>query len=363
MDDFKTQPETPVTTSTTTPSSSPIIDTSGAVKWNETQTLIADLEKLCDSDVLVLYISLNSILSDEEVDYIYNHLSSIKNKREKLTLFLFGPGGSGVAAAKIVYLIRNYYKNFEVIIPSQAASACTMLALGAEKILMGPLSSLSAIDTSISNHPLAPRDKDNRPVRVEIAQIQKFIELLNSGMTSSQVDDVKKSPYTLLVEHVHPLVIGTIQRSLSLSRMLTTDILKTHMDDAARIETIVCDLNDKFPTHGYPISLSKARELKIQVDNLSEELNHKSLRFLKLLDKLSLGGKNETGGIQTRFERSVIIETINMRTVYAMERRYSLNDTKSWTFLDSTGRYIILAPQKEETGIIKIKIIDPSEID
>ena len=67
----------------------------------------------------------------------------------------------------------------EFIVPSVAASACTMLALGGDKILMGPLSTLSPIDISLTNHELAPKDSDNYPVRIEVTQIQKFIELLN----------------------------------------------------------------------------------------------------------------------------------------------------------------------------------------
>lgn len=338
------------------------IDTSLAVKWPETQQAIAELETITDSDVLVFYISFNGSLTYEEIGSIYNHISNIKNKRQRLTLFLYGPGGYGVAATKIVNLIRQYYKNFEVIIPSEAASALTMLALGAEKIYMGPLSSLSPIDTSLVNHPLAPKSPTNKSVTVEITQIQKFIELANSGMISNQVDDIKKSPYYLLSEHVHPLVIGTIQRMLLLSKMLTSDILKTHLTNQIQIDKIVNELNDNFPTHGYPITYGKAKEIGINAFEMTEDLTTKSLNLLKLLNFISRTDTTENGGYQIRTERLVIIETIDLRSYYQLDKRFILDEKKSWIYLDSDGKYVVLAPKEENNGLLKIQKVDQSQL-
>jgi hypothetical protein len=52
-----------------------------------------------------------------------------------------------------------------------------------------------------------------------------------------------------------------------------------------------------------------------------------------------------------------------MRSVYFLERRYSLDDKKSWVFMDSQGRYIIMAPRQEENGLIKVKKIEASELE
>ena len=337
------------------------VDTTGAPRWEETQQAIKDLEKLTDSRVLVFYIGVFNTLTEEEVDYIYNHINTF-NHPKRITLWLNGPGGQGIAAAKIVNLIRSYCDSFEVIVPQEAASAMTMLSLGAEKILMGPLSVITPIDTSIASHPLAPKDANNSPVRVEVTQIQKYIELLNSGMAAEKVDDIKKSPYALLSEHVHPLVIGTIQRSFSLSKMITSDILRTHLKDEEKIASIVNALNDMFPTHSYPINLKKAQELGIQAEQMPEELSEKTLKLLKIIKGLEKGSEYEKEGVKIKAERPVIIESIGMRSVWYLEKRFVMGDKKSWVRTSSDGRYIVMIPKRDEKGITRITRVDPSSL-
>ena len=54
----------------------------------------------------------------------------------------------------------------QVVAPLNCASAATMLALGADSIAMGPLSFLTAVDTSLE-HDLSPLDHTNNLVAVE----------------------------------------------------------------------------------------------------------------------------------------------------------------------------------------------------
>ncbi len=66
---------------------------------------------------------------------------------ENLDLMIHSPGGSGVTAEKIVEMCRCYTKKeFRVIVPNMAKSAATIIALGADKIVMGYCSELGPID-------------------------------------------------------------------------------------------------------------------------------------------------------------------------------------------------------------------------
>lgn len=66
---------------------------------------------------------------------------------ENLDLMIHSPGGSGVTAEKIVEMCRKYTtKEFRVIVPNMAKSAATIIALGADKIVMGYCSELGPID-------------------------------------------------------------------------------------------------------------------------------------------------------------------------------------------------------------------------
>lgn len=66
---------------------------------------------------------------------------------ENLDLMIHSPGGSGVTAEKIVEMCRQHTtKEFRVIVPNMAKSAATIIALGADKIVMGYCSELGPID-------------------------------------------------------------------------------------------------------------------------------------------------------------------------------------------------------------------------
>jgi hypothetical protein len=337
-----------------------IVDSSNVPMWDDTQKYIKSLEEKLGNKVLLIYVNMSSSITEGDVDYIYNHVQSI-GKVEKLTVLISGPGGSPIAAARIVFMLRKYCKSLEVIVPSIAASAMTMLSLGADRILMGPLSSLSPIDTSIANHQLAPKGNDGYPVRIEVTQLQKFIDLCNNGLDRDKVDDVNKSPYKLLSEHLHPIVIGTIQRMVSLSKMLTSDILKTHHSDTDSINRIVDLLNDEFPTHSYPINYEKAVEIGIKAELMDEDLNLLCLKFLKLVDKLSAGGSSENQGVKVKFTRDAIIESRNLRSLYYNESKYVLSEGK-WNYSSNNSRYIVYAPKQNDSGIVKIQAVNPFEL-
>jgi ATP-dependent protease ClpP protease subunit len=65
---------------------------------------------------------------------------------EKLDLMLNSPGGWGEAVEKLVHLCRSHCSEFRVIVPNWAKSAATLMALGADEIIMGYLSELGPID-------------------------------------------------------------------------------------------------------------------------------------------------------------------------------------------------------------------------
>jgi hypothetical protein len=70
---------------------------------------------------------------------------------ENLDLMLNSPGGSGEMAEKVIEMCREHcQREFRVIVPNFAKSAATMIALGADVILMGYLSELGPIDPQYS---------------------------------------------------------------------------------------------------------------------------------------------------------------------------------------------------------------------
>jgi hypothetical protein len=79
--------------------------------------------------------------------------------------------------------------------------------------------------------------------------------------------------YGALYPHVHPLVIGAVDRVSSLSMKLCQDILGYHMSDPARTEKISRHLNEAYPSHEYPITLREAKGIGLRVKPLRKDVN------------------------------------------------------------------------------------------
>lgn len=167
----------------------------------------------------------------------------------------------------MVNLLRQYVKKLTVLVPLECESAATMLALGADKILMGPLGHLSAVDTSLT-HDLSPIDRDNDRVSVSQDELQRVVRLWQE-----QAQKKASNPFESLFEYVHPLVVGAVDRSSALSTKLCIEILSYHLKDKKKAEKISNTLNSRYPSHSYPITLQEARRIGLTVEPLNEDTN------------------------------------------------------------------------------------------
>jgi Periplasmic serine proteases (ClpP class) len=67
-------------------------------------------------------------------------------RERELVLILHSPGGQIEPTQAIVDYLRQKFENITVIVPDAAMSAATLIALAADKILMGSHSNLGPID-------------------------------------------------------------------------------------------------------------------------------------------------------------------------------------------------------------------------
>src|SRR6266545_6505334 len=103
---------------------------------------------------LLLYVANvehpGSALSSADIVPLGDALASL-GQVDNLDLLLHTTGGSGDAAEKFVEMCRRHCRGqFRVIVPNMAKSAGTLIALGADAILMGYCSELGPIDPQIT---------------------------------------------------------------------------------------------------------------------------------------------------------------------------------------------------------------------
>src|SRR6266481_6600245 len=249
------------------------------VLFEKTQKVIAQIESELGERLLTYWNSPNGSICGNDVVGLYGILSSM-GKLERLSFFIKSDGGSGQVSLRMVNLLRQFVQNLTVLVPLACESAATMLALGADKILMGPLAHLSAVDTSLT-HDLSPIDRDNDRVSVSQDELQRVVRLWQK-----QSDKKTSNPYESLFEYVHPLVIGAVDRASALSTMLCETILSYHLKNAKKAQKISDTLNSSYPSHGYPITLREAHRIGLNVEPLDEKINRSLLELNEIYSEM-----------------------------------------------------------------------------
>lgn len=304
------------------------------VLFEKTQTIVERLEARLGEPLVTYWNAANGSICSNDVIGLYGVMKCI-GRVPRLSLFIKSTGGFGEASLRMVHLLRQFVDELTVLVPLECESAATMLALGADRILMGPLAQLSAVDTSLT-HDLSPIDRDNDRVKVSQDELSRVVRLWREQ--SSKESD---NPYGQLYSHVHPLVIGAVDRASALSTRLCVDILSYHLKDKKRAEEISNTLNSGYPSHSYPITLREAERLGLNVRPLDEAVNADLLELNQLYSEM---GQNASTDFDERNSHDLsilnIIEGKSVQVFFqrdkdwhyrAEERRWvALNDNSCW---------------------------------
>jgi hypothetical protein len=215
-------------------------------------------------------------IADDAFRVIYNHLEAGKElAKNGVDLFIHSNGGSGTAPWRIVSLIRQYCKEFTVLVPHHAFSAATLIALGADSILMHKMGCLGPIDPSVSNlfnpaHPMQPGQL--APISVE--DVTAYFKLVKDDVGITHEDELVKA-LIALTEKIHPLAIGNVHRHHSQSRLMARRLLGLHMkkSETHEMEMLIDNLKSNLFFHGHPINREEAKnDLGLKVEKPSSEV-------------------------------------------------------------------------------------------
>lgn len=237
--------------------------------------LIEKLQVVRNNHLVIVYITSTRSgyevsIADDAFRLIYEHLElGQEQAKEGVDLFIHSNGGSGTVPWRIVSLIRQYTGNLAVLVPHRAFSAATLIALGADEIVMHKMGCLGPIDPSVANifnppHPLNPGQA--APISVE--DVTAFFRLVKDEVGITHEDELVQA-LIALTQKIHPLAIGNVQRSHNQSRLMARKLLKLHMKSESQepeIERLIDTLKSNLFYHGHPINREEARtELKLKV--------------------------------------------------------------------------------------------------
>lgn len=233
------------------------------------KSLIQQIEKARGSRVITYVTSdrpgpVNARVAMDIIPVMSRQLREI-GKTKNIDLFLYSTGGDTMVPWRLVSMIREYCDKFSVIISYKAHSAATMIALGADEIVMSDLSELSPIDPSTANV-FNPQDAQNpqNKIPISVEDVMAYFDLAKNKFGIKNDEELSRV-FIKFVEsnpQIHPLALGNVNRIHNLIRILAKRLLKSHKAPIKEeeIEKLVDYFTEKLYSHQYFIGRKEAKE-------------------------------------------------------------------------------------------------------
>lgn len=219
---------------------------------------------------LLVYVTsirpgINVMMAQDVIPEIIRHIDAIDEVDKGIDIFIISTGGDPIVSLRIDNLLRDRFKNISAMIPYNAYSAATLLALGADDIIMHPYANLGPVDPQLTvSRPNQP------PMNFAYEDIKKYVEFVKDIGISDQ--DLMQKSFELLTKEVGTVPIGVAKRSSQLALSLSEKLLSSHMEDKAKAKSISEMLNTAFYHHGYPLSRTEAKKIGLQISDNDLEI-------------------------------------------------------------------------------------------
>lgn len=183
-----------------------------------------------------------------------------------LLLILHTPGGMAEAAQSIIDCLRSKFSHIDVLVPTYAMSAGTMIALGCDKVVMGRQSQLGPTDPQIivgsraySAHSIVEQSEEAKE------------EVANSPVLAHAWAPVLRS--------FAPALLQEARKSITYGQTLVQEWLTKHMfseySDAEGLASKVAAHfgGNQHGSHGRRIDRDEARRQGAAIEDLEEDQN------------------------------------------------------------------------------------------
>ncbi len=235
------------------------------------------LEKARDSKLIVYITSdrpnLGTQIASDILSPFTEHLDKIGDVG-RISLYMYTRGGNTLAAWALVNLIRNFCEDLEIIIPFNCHSAGTMIALGANRIVMTKQATLGPIDPSISG-PLNPQipgtNNPNAKVPVSVEFVDAYLQMAKKELGIKDQNSLANILIGLS-KHIHPLTLGQVYKSKSQIQMLADKLLSFHDIKDAKKKDVIKFLCSESGSHDYTIHRKEAINLGLNIEKPSMDL-------------------------------------------------------------------------------------------
>lgn len=221
---------------------------------------------------LIVYVTSNrphagALMAVDVIPEFADHLTCIPEGTKAVDLMIVSNGGDPTVAWRVMSLLRERFDTVGVLVPQAAFSAATLLALGADEIVMHPHGNLGPVDPQFVVPKPAAAGAPAQSLRFGYEELAGFFEFAKGegGITDQEH---LRALFTELTREVSAVGLGAAARGSRLSLSMGEQLLKMHMTgpgESDRATEIAQRLNKNFAHHGYPLSRREAREVGLKI--------------------------------------------------------------------------------------------------
>jgi hypothetical protein len=234
-----------------------------AMQWQRyvRQALIRDIEAEYPSTLICYVAHLQAQVDRTDVLGFVDLLHNVPNG-QPIDLLLHTPGGDVDSAEKLIGMVRKKVGDdgqLRVIVPDFAKSAGTLMALGANSIVMSDCSELGPIDPQV----VIPDSNGNTAVHSVLSYLIAYNEA-KKAFAKTPNNPVLQ----LTFERFDPIIVKKFETIEKRARMFAEDLLKPRGTLYTAIVSKLMDI-DQYPSHGQMIGWEAAVEMGLNVNYMA----------------------------------------------------------------------------------------------
>lgn len=258
----------------------------------ERKELIEQIEQNRNSKV-ICYVTgdrhpFPAQIGDDAVRPLYQHIRDLGHV-PRLDLFIYSRGGAIDVPWRIVSALRRAADEWNALITFRANSATTLIAMGADSIVLGAQGELGPIDPIMNFQRMLPsRDGPSTVVQdqVSVEDVMAYVRFVQErgGISDQQARAVALGK---LADRVDPVALGSIYRTFSHIRDVARRILLSRKTPASDdvLNAIVSTLAERVYAHGHAVGFTAAREIGLPVELADAQLDLLMWRLLEVYER------------------------------------------------------------------------------
>ncbi|HZU84427.1 MAG TPA: hypothetical protein VE987_15965 [Polyangiaceae bacterium] len=217
---------------------------------------------------LIAYVTstrngIQATIGSDAIPELVDQIERLPKDAPGVDLLIVSNGGDATVAWRMMSLLRERVKKVAVLVPHAAFSAATLLALGADELLIHPNGNLGPTDTQIIHQRKKPGTNEMETIHFGSEDLASFLEFVRTRVGLTDQEHLRVL-FERFCSEVGTIPVGVSMRGSRLSLSLGEKLLRMHMSDPAgaqKAKALAEALNNSFFHHAYAVGRTEAKEM------------------------------------------------------------------------------------------------------